>query len=229
MLGGVQIEHELAERAFEPCKLALQHREARAGEFRGALEIHQAERLADLEMLLRLEVDAARLADLAHLDIVVLVLADRHVVERHVGDHRQRVVERLVETTLLGLGALDEALDLADLGLQPLGQRHVLVAHRIADLLRGGVAAFLCLLQVDEMLAARLVPGDQVIDGGARLVLRPLALHQRIDKRLRFVANPFDVEHGRIPIILGEAAQRASCPSRSALASPSGNRPTSCG
>ena len=51
MLGRVQIQHELAERAIEPRKLALQHGEAAARKFCGAFEIHHAERFADLEML----------------------------------------------------------------------------------------------------------------------------------------------------------------------------------
>ena len=94
MLGRVQVEHELAERAFEPGKLALQHGETGARQFRGALEIHQAERLADLEMLLH-PVRARRdPADLAHLDIVMLIPADRHLVQRHVGQHGQHAIER---------------------------------------------------------------------------------------------------------------------------------------
>jgi hypothetical protein len=51
----VQVEHELAERAFQAGELALQHGEAAPEIFGGALEIHHAERLAELEMLLRLD------------------------------------------------------------------------------------------------------------------------------------------------------------------------------
>ena len=43
VLAGLQVEHELAKRAFEPRKLARQHDEARPGNFRGTLEIHHAE------------------------------------------------------------------------------------------------------------------------------------------------------------------------------------------
>ena len=38
---------------------------------------------------------------------------------------------------------------------------------------------------------------EHIIDGRARLFLRPLTLHQRVDEGLRVLANPFDVEHGR--------------------------------
>src|SRR6266566_1866009 len=55
VLGRMHIEHELPERAFEPCEAALQHHEARARQLRGGLEIHLPERLAEIEMLRRRE------------------------------------------------------------------------------------------------------------------------------------------------------------------------------
>ena len=195
MLGGVQVEHELAERTLEPREVAGQHGEARAGELRGALEIHHAERFANLEMLLR-GIGAARLADAAELDIVLFVGADRNVIQRDVGKHGQRVVQRAVELALARLAILDELLDGADLGLQFLGTRRVAGAHRIADLLRGGVAALLLLLQLGQMGAARLVTGDDLLDGPRRIALVPTALLERGFERLRVVANPSDVEHG---------------------------------
>ena len=42
------------------------------------------------------------------------------------------------------------------------------------------------LLQLAEMRAARLVPGDQVVDGRSRLLRRPLPLHQRLDEAFGF-------------------------------------------
>ena len=80
MLAGVQVEHELADRALQPRQRALQHDEARAGQFRRRLEIHHAERFADVEMLLRREGVIRRRADTCALDIAVLVGAVRHVV-----------------------------------------------------------------------------------------------------------------------------------------------------
>ena len=71
------------------------------------LEVHQAERLADLEMLLRREAHGrggARLAVAAHLDVVVLVRADGHLGERRVGDGGERGVELGDGGLLLGLG-----------------------------------------------------------------------------------------------------------------------------
>ena len=53
MLGRVQIEHELPERALEPREATLQHHEACAGELGGGLKVHLAKTLAEIEMLLR--------------------------------------------------------------------------------------------------------------------------------------------------------------------------------
>ena len=90
VLAGLQIEHELAKRALEPGQLALQDDEARTGQLGRGLEIHQAQRLADLEMLLRREVERRRLAMAADFAIVVGIGAVRHVVERQIGDDGQR-------------------------------------------------------------------------------------------------------------------------------------------
>ena len=191
----MQVEHELAKRAFQPRDLPGENREARARKLRRTLEIHLAERLADLEMLARPGGFRLRLADPAHLDIVALVPAERNVVERDVGQDGQRVAHGAVEIALGRLAVLDEGLDVGDFGLQPLGKLHVAGAHGIADLLGRGVAAFLLFLEGDEMGAARLVMADDFLDLCGSLVLRPAALFESSGKRFGLFANPFDVEH----------------------------------
>src|ERR1700679_3881893 len=47
----MQIEHERAQRPFQPRQRALQINKTRAGDLRGALEVHQAQRFAEVEML----------------------------------------------------------------------------------------------------------------------------------------------------------------------------------
>ena len=84
MLARVQVDHELAERPFQPRQRAAQHDEARAGHLRRGGEIHHAERLAQLEMLLRLEAEIARLAMLLQHDVGGFVRAVRHVRIEHV-------------------------------------------------------------------------------------------------------------------------------------------------
>ena len=84
MLVGVQIEHELPDRALQPRETFLQHDEARAGHFRRGLEIHVAERAAEIVVRLRRKAIVARLAEHVTLHIAVLVDAVGHFVERQV-------------------------------------------------------------------------------------------------------------------------------------------------
>src|ERR1700722_18587589 len=97
MFARVQVEHELLERAFEPRQRPLEYDEASARHFRRGVEIHQAKRLADLEMLLGLEAlrERRQATVLTDLDIVVLVLTVRRIVERQVGNGGELVVEGL--------------------------------------------------------------------------------------------------------------------------------------
>ena len=88
----MHIEHELAERAFEPRQAFFEHNKTRAGQFCRGLEIHLAERFAEIEMLFRLERVVAPGPEMMMLDIVVLVLAVGHVVERQIGNFGKRVV-----------------------------------------------------------------------------------------------------------------------------------------
>ena len=171
-----------------------------------ALEIHHAERFADLEMLPHPVWPRADLADLAGFDIVMLVLAEGNILQRHVREVGECVVEVLVQPTLFGFAILDQRLDLADLRLQAVGQSGILGSHRLADFLRGGVAALLCLLQFQDMRPARLILGNESFNRRLRIGIGPRALLQRIGKGLGVLANPLDVKHGRT--ILTEA-QRA--------------------
>ena len=88
----MHIEHELAKRPLQSRKAVLQNYKARTGDFRSRLEIHLAERFAEIEMLLRRKCVIAFRAELMMLDIVLLVLAVRHFVERQIGNLCKQVV-----------------------------------------------------------------------------------------------------------------------------------------
>ena len=60
----------------------LQIDKARAGNFGGGLEIHLAQRFAEIEMLLRREGISSLRPETMMLDVVVFVLAVGHFVER---------------------------------------------------------------------------------------------------------------------------------------------------
>jgi len=65
----LHIEHELGERPVQPRHRAAHQREARAGEFRRGVEV-EPERAADVDVVAHREVEDARLAPAAHLDVV---------------------------------------------------------------------------------------------------------------------------------------------------------------
>ena len=136
-------------------------------------------------------VEAPRGAGAADLDIGGLVGADRRVVARNIRNSG----ERLMQLRLGGLQGLLLArhafLDARDLGLDLLGLGLVALAHRLADLLGGGVAAFLESLKPGNQAAAGIVEGDQ-----ARSLSGQPALGEPLVEGFRVVADQFDVVHG---------------------------------
>jgi hypothetical protein len=149
-------------------------------------------------MLQRL-VDAGklrRLADLAHLDVVLLVLTDWNIVERQVGNDRQRIAQLGVKVAL-GRFALGELI----LQRRHLGHQRVrfsLVLRRLggADLLRRRVAARLRLLQLGHVRAPSLVERDQL----GRLRRQPARAELGVEL-LGIVPDPLDVEHVGLPLV----------------------------
>ncbi|MNX67835.1 hypothetical protein D3C86_989920 [compost metagenome] len=192
MFAGVQVDHELAERSLQTRQLAGQHGETCAGKLGGTLEIHIAERFANLEVLLCLMVPAGLLADHTGDHIVMLVLAVGHIVERHVGKARQRVVQLGGDLTVLLLGARHVVLEVGDFGLELFSKLHVLLRHGGADLLGGGIAARLHVLQGLDDGTALFIERDQAAGGR----LRAAARKRRI-KGFGVFAYPFNVVHRR--------------------------------
>src|SRR2546429_6183639 len=141
MLSRVQIEHELRERALESCEPALQHHEARAGKLGGGLEIHLPERLAEVEMLLRLKAVITLGTETMVLDVVARVLPIRYFVKRQIRNLRKRVVELLRSFFRLLLQLRDFRFQARDFGKKRLRRRFLVAFLRRADLPRSGVAA----------------------------------------------------------------------------------------
>ena len=158
----------------------FQHHEARAGKLRGGLEIHQAERLAELEMLLRLKRKLRRFADLAQNLVGAGVRPDRHVGCGRVGNGGEQRSKLVVEPLLARLARLDRVLEACDLVHEALRRRLVLLRLGVADLLGGGVAARLRLLQFLNRRAAFLVEAEKAIQRRARVV--EAAIGQPLDE-----------------------------------------------
>ncbi len=76
MLARVRVEHELSDGAVQMGDGAAHERKARARELRRGVEV-EAERSADVDMILHREIEDARRAPAAHFDVFGFVLADR--------------------------------------------------------------------------------------------------------------------------------------------------------
>src|SRR5882672_3023341 len=98
MLVGVQVEHELPDGALQPRQALLQYDKARAREFRRGLEIHEAERSAEVVMWLRRKAVLARLAEHVMLHVAVLVDAVGHLRrgQRQVWDRGQQLSQLVI-------------------------------------------------------------------------------------------------------------------------------------
>ena len=85
---------------------ALEEVEARAADLRAAFHVDRAELRAQVEVVLRLEVEHARLTDGLD-DHEVVLAADRRVRVHQVRDPAQELLDLVVGGVLLGLGGLD--------------------------------------------------------------------------------------------------------------------------
>ena len=141
-LAGVYIEKKLTKRAFKPRQAFLQNDKARARKLRSSLEIHLAERFAEVEMLLGRKRVVALGAETMMLDVVLLVLAVGHFVERQIGNFGERIIQCFFGRLLLQLPSAElNSLSTATSAISVLASGFVLFFFRFADFLRGRVAA----------------------------------------------------------------------------------------
>ena len=144
-------------------------------------------------MLLRLEREFLRRADFAQFDIGFGIGTDRHVGGRRIGNRREQVLVFFLDLALVGFALLDLGLEARHLLLEGIGARRIFRGHGLADLLGGGVAARLRLLQLLNRAAPFLVQAQNLIQRRPRIV--EAAIGQPLEKGVRVVADPFDVEH----------------------------------
>ena len=86
MLAGVQVKHEVGEGALHLGAEVPVDGEAGAGKFGGALEVEDAELLAQFPMRLGSEIELGRGAPLADLKVVAGVFPRGHAGMRDVGN-----------------------------------------------------------------------------------------------------------------------------------------------
>ena len=158
------VSHEVDERTLEAGASATQHDETAGCKLRAALEIDDAQLRAEIPMCLGLEIPLAGRAPATHFRVVVLVIAHRSGVGRHVGRMEQQVLQLRVDF-LTFVACTDELVfDLGHARLRSVGFVTLAVLHEHADLLRQRVALGLerlflhdgsaaCLVELRELLA----------------------------------------------------------------------------
>ena len=141
VLAGMHVQHELHQRAMQTRNGPVQRHEAAAGQPARELEVDAAEHRAEIDVILRLEIERRRLAPAALLAIVLLALADRHALVNEIWDAERDVVDPRLDRVEPRLGGLELLAELAHLG----DQRRDVLARRLglADRLGARVALVL--------------------------------------------------------------------------------------
>src|SRR5258708_12192825 len=99
MLSGVQVEHEVGQRAFQLCAGVPIDGKARAGKFYRARQIENAKLLSQLPMRLWREAELRRRAPAADFDIIITCVAHRHGPVRHIATSRMHPTQPLLLPT----------------------------------------------------------------------------------------------------------------------------------
>jgi hypothetical protein len=89
MLPSVHIEHEIDQGALQFRAHVPVQGEACAGDFGGAFEVENAELGSEIPVRLRLEVEARRLGEAPHLNVVLRRAAHRNGLMRDIGNSRE--------------------------------------------------------------------------------------------------------------------------------------------
>ncbi len=179
-------------------ELAAHHREPRAGQLAGALEIQVAlaERLAQIHMVLGGERQLGGGAPLPHFHVVVFVVAGGHFVHRHVGHAHEKFTDLFLDR----LGAGHFLVQFRVQGFQ--GFRHLglggVHVHAGLDQLAHFLGGFLALrLQVLGAHVRLLAPGVEAFEAGQVQVIAPF--FQRFTDGVAVLAQRTDIKHGRSP------------------------------
>ncbi len=188
VLAHLHVPHERDEGPLELRAKPDVHREPRLGHPGRAREIEQAERVGQLEVAARREVEIGLGGVLAQHGFVVGILAGGHVVVGHVGHLREQLVERGLGLARLAaqLGHLVAQRSEARLG----GARVAARALERADLLRRGVQPGLFRLRFLEQAAPRGVGLDDGRDNEPGLT----SAQGRLD-RVGVVSNRSQLKH----------------------------------
>ena len=122
MLGRVEVEHEVDQRACKAGAGAAQDREPRPGYARGAFEVEDAERRAEIPVRLGFEIERGRHAVTPHLPVLLLRRAFGNRVVRQVGKGERHATQLVLHLLQLRFLLLDDGAVLLALGDQVVGR-----------------------------------------------------------------------------------------------------------
>ena len=152
MLFGVHIQHEVDQRPFKPCTQAPIDGETRAGNFRGTLQVKNAQLRSQIPMSFGREIKFARFATPLYLYVVMLVLAHWDASVGNIRNARQKIERLGVQLAYLRIQLRNLFTRGAHLLLALCGVFTLLA--QLADLRRGLVALRLQLLCFCDALTA---------------------------------------------------------------------------
>ena len=192
VLGRVQIQQELDQRPFQPRAPVRVEQEAAAGKLRPPREVHELERLAQLDVRLGIEGELGLGTPVLYFGIVGAGFAQRHAGVRGV----RQADEDGVACGLGVHGGLVErgylVAERARLGLLGFRLGQLLLAHQGPDLLGDLVAQGLQILDLLERRAPLLVELEHLVNPG---VVPAVAGGEPLFHQFRLLPNPFDVNH----------------------------------
>ena len=153
--------------------LVLQVVELRAGHPGGRVEVQDVELLAQLDVVLGLEGELGGLSDPLHLEVVLVLLADRRVGVGHVRDTAALDVEPGFRLGVLGLQGCDAVLE----GLAFLYEAPALLVRQLALHGRGVLVAGAALvLELAEELPAAVEEADHEVGIGFHIAVGDVLL-----------------------------------------------------
>ena len=194
MLPGVQIQHEVDQRARQARPRSAQHGKPCAGDPGGALEIKNAERVTQGPVLLRLEIEPPRRSVPTDFHVVARVCPVRHARVQQVGQRQQRRGALMFDGIPLHRKALD--IGRALLARLVKMRRVLTLALGSRNLFAGRI---LLLVQALELRNDLTPGGFERHDLFERLVRIGAAPAQPLPDLLEVIANIGRVEH----VILG--------------------------
>ena len=118
VLGGVQVDHELRQRAVHAGDGATQQGKARAGELGGGFKVQPAMLLAQGDVILNREIKAAWRAPARYLNVALFIGPYRHRLVRQVGDVQHQVVQLDLDAFQLTFAFFQVAAHAIDFGEQ---------------------------------------------------------------------------------------------------------------